>query len=158
MNTQVISDENRKLISDYLDIAENEPENFDRFTSLLSDGCTWALMPPGILLNGLENVKMFVRMAMKSRKHDERTNVKIHNWFADNEKFCVEYYHAAFVAGMRVKENICLVCHMTDGKFDKVNEYIDTSGSRIIGMGLKFMPLILWVKGIRYNQTCNHYR
>jgi len=150
MNAQDI---NEKLIYEYLDIAENASEDLDRFATLLSNDCTWSLMPPGITLNGIESVKKFVKMAMKSRKHDDRTKVTIKNWFADGDNFCVEYYHAAYVAGIRVKENVCLVCHMKDGQFDKVNEYVDTSGSKLIGLGLRLLPLILKVKGIHYSRS-----
>ena len=154
MSHQIISDNNQRLINEYLDIAENASENLGRFVALLSEDCIWSLMPPGISLNGVENVKKFVKMAMKSRKHDERTKVEIQNWFTDGEKFCVEYYHAAYVAGIKVKENVCLVCRMVDGKFDRVNEYVDISGSKLIGLGLRLMPLISKIKGIRYARTC----
>jgi len=151
---QTVSEKNRALINEYLDIAENASENLDRFVVLLSDDCIWSLMPPGISLNGIDNVRKFVKMAMKSRKHDNRTKIKIQDWFAVGEKFCVEYYHAAYVVGIRVKENVCLICHMKDGQFDRVNEYVDTSGSGLIKLGLWLMPIISKVKGIHYNRTC----
>ena len=154
MNHQSISENNQRLINEYLDIAENASEDLSRFVALLSEDCIWSLMPPGIALNGIENVKKFIKMAMKSRKHDNKTKVEIQNWFTDGEKFCVEYYHAAYVAGIRVRENVCLVCRMNDGQFDRINEYVDTSGSMLIGLGLRLMPLISIIKGICYSRTC----
>ena len=153
MENQKISKENEILIKEYLDMAENDSENYNRFDALLSDDCVWALMPPSIAIEGLESVKKFVKLAMGSRTHKKETYVKITNWFTDGDNFCVEYYHSAFVFIFKVKENVCLVCKMNNGKFEKVNEYVDTR-SKVIRLGLKLMPTIAKVKGITYSRTC----
>ena len=149
--------ENEKLIKEYLDIAENDSENAERFASILSDDCVWTLMPPGISIVGGESVRKFCSFAMGSRKHKDKNNVKaiIDNWFADEDKFCVEYYHAAIITAFKITviENVCLVCKMRDGKFCVVNEYVDTSRSKLIWLGLKIMPLIARTKGIRIKKS-----
>jgi len=153
MKMSNVSEANQKLISEYLDIAENDSENGERFASILSDDCVWTLMPPGIAIVGGESVKKFCNYAMGARKHKEKNNVKaiINNWFAVGEKFCVEYYHAAIITvfNITVIENVCLVCKMRDGKFCVVNEYIDTSSSKLIWFGLKLMPVIARMKKMK---------
>ena len=153
----MLSAENEKLIMEYLDIAENDSENAERFANILSDDCVWTLMPPGIAIVGGESVKKFCSFAMGSRKHKDKKNVKamIDNWFADEDKFCVEYYHAAIITIFKITviENVCLVCKMRDGKFYAVNEYVDTSRSKLIWLGLKIMPLIARLKGIKTKKS-----
>ena len=153
----MVSSENEKLINEYLDIAENDSENAERFANLLSDDCVWTLMPPGISIVGGESVKKFCSFAMGSRKHKDNSNVKaiIDNWFTDGDKFVVEYYHAAMITLFKITviENVCLVCKMRSGKFYVVNEYVDTSRSKMIWFGLKIMPLIARIKGIKTKKS-----
>ncbi len=137
--------ENEKLIQEYLDIAVHASEDLDRTMGLLSDDCTWYITPPGIAFTGKDQLRSFTGMAMGSRSHNAYSKVEIRSWFTDHENFCVEYFHAAILTGLhiRVVENVCLVCHMRDGKFDRIHEYVDTSKSILIGLGLKLLPLIL---------------
>ncbi len=141
----MISTQNEQLVRTYLDIAVNASEDLGRFSELLSDDCVWYITPPGIAFKGKDQVRAFAGMAMGSRRHRADSQVEIRNWFADGEHFCVEYYHGAIVSrlAIRVTENVCLVCHMRDGKFDRVHEYVDTSTSILIGLGLKFLPLMI---------------
>ena len=76
-------------------------------------------------------------MAMGSRTHDAKYKVEVRKCFADGENLCVEYFHGAIVTRFRIKvvENVCLVCHIRDGRFDSIHEYVDTSGSRLVGLG-----------------------
>jgi len=156
----MLSTENENLIREYLDIAENDSKNIERFASLLSDECTWALMPPGIIIEGGDSVKKFCGYAMGARKHKGKIKAKINNWFADEDKLCVEYFHAAIITIFQITviENVCLVCKMKNGQFTAINEYIDTSGSKLIWIGLKIMPLIARLKGIRYKKSLKMWR
>ena len=153
----MVSNENENLIKEYLDIAENDSENAERFANILSDDCVWTLMPPGISIVGGESVKKFCSFAMGSRKHKDKNNVKaiIDNWFAEGDKFCVEYYHAAIITIFKITviENVCLVCKMRDGKFCIVNEHVDTSRSKLIWFGLKIIPLIARIKRIKIKKS-----
>ncbi len=144
----MLSSENERLVKEYLDIAVNASENLDRFSALLSDDCIWYITPPGFAFKGKEQVKSFSAMAMGSRTHNAVAKVEIHNWFADGENFCVEYFHGAIITNFRIKvtETVCLVCHMRNGKFDRIQEYVDTSQSILIDLGLRFLPLIVKVK------------
>ncbi len=141
----MISTENERLVQEYLDIAVSASEDLGRFAELLSADCVWYIAPPGIAFQGKEQVRAFAGMAMGSRSHRADSKVEIRNWFADGEHFCVEYFHAAIVTrfAIRVTETVCLVCHMRDGKFDQVHEYVDTSASVLIGLGLQFLPVMM---------------
>ncbi|MCL2478039.1 MAG: nuclear transport factor 2 family protein [Treponema sp.] len=154
----MINNTNEFLVREYLDIAENASEDFERFTKLLDDECVWNMMPPGISITGIDNVKKIVKFAMKSRKHDDNVKVKINNWFTDGDKLCVEYFHAALITIFKIKviENVCFVFEMKNGKFIKLNEYIDVSGSILIGIGLKMLLIIAKIKGIKIKRTCNN--
>ena len=152
----MITKENEQLINEYLDIAVNASEDYNRFVGLLDDECVWNLMPPGISLQKIESIKKFVDFAMKSRTHNNEVNVVIKNWFADNDNFCVEYFHGAFITKFKIRviENVCLVCKMKNGKFTRINEYVDTSSSILILCGLKLLKLICKIKKIKYDKTC----
>jgi hypothetical protein len=141
----MLTAENEQLIQEYLDIAVNASENLERTMDLLSEDCTWYITPPGIAFTGKKQLRSFTGMAMGSRSHNADSKVEIRNWFADGNDFCVEYFHAAILGGLHIKvvENVCLVCHMQSGKFDRVHEYVDTSQSLLIGLGLKLLPLII---------------
>ena len=138
------SSANQTLIREYLDIATNEPENLERTMKILTDDCVWRITPPGIEFAGKDQLRSFAKMAMGSRSHASRYNVQIRNCFTDGESVCIEYFHGALATRLRIKvvENVCLVCHMKDGKFDKINEYVDTSGSILVGFGLRLLPLM----------------
>jgi ketosteroid isomerase-like protein len=142
---KLLTAENEKLIQEYLDIAVNASENLDRTMDLLSEDCVWYITPPGIAFMGKKQLRSFTGMAMGSRSHNADSKVEIRTWFADGDNFCVEYFHAAILTGLRIKvvENVCLVCHMQAGKFDRIHEYVDTSQSILISLGLKLLPLII---------------
>jgi len=136
---------NENLIHEYLDLAVNASEDLERFTELLSDDCVWYITPPGMAFHGKQQVRSFAGKAMGSRRHDSDSSVEIQNSFSDNENFCVEYFHAAVITPLhlRVTETVCLVCHMREGKFDRVHEYVDASRSRLIRLGLALLPLMV---------------
>lgn len=133
------SESNQRLIKEYLDIAVHSPDDPDRARRLFTSDCTWLLMPPGYTFRGLDELSSFMTLAMRRRGHDDARKIEIRNWFANDEFFCVEYVHRFLLTRFRVSGvmNICLVCHMRDGKFDRVNEYVDASGSLLARLGLR---------------------
>jgi len=151
----MVSEANERLIRDYLDIAVNAPEDIGRFTPLLRDDCIWHIVPPGVSFSGKAQVMSFANMAMGSRTHNADYKIEIHNWFADGDNFCVEYFHGAILGPFHIKvtEIVCLVCHMRDGQFDSVHEYVDTSQSILIGVGLKLLPLIVKLRSFTARPT-----
>ncbi len=141
---KALSKANEALIREYLDIAANAPEDLERTMKILTDDCTWRITPPGLEFTGKEELRSFVTLAMGSRRHGARYRVEVRNCFTDGAHLCVEYFHGARATRLRIKvvENVCLVCHMRDGKFDRIHEYVDTSGSMLVGFGLRLLPLI----------------
>jgi len=139
-----LKEENENLIKEYLDIAVNASEDFERFLKILTDDCVYRITPPGRVFRGKDQLRAFVKKAMGSRTHTIESKIEIRNWFTDGENLCVEYYHGALATKLRIKirENVCFVFHMRDGKFDRLHEYVDTSGSILVGFGLKLLPLI----------------
>jgi ketosteroid isomerase-like protein len=120
---------NEALIEQYRQIVDTD--DIDRFATLITDDCVWTLHPTGYTLRGSAQVMAFAKLASGARTHDHTHKVHITNLFTDGENLCVEYVHGFVLSGLRLKGsiNICLVFHMRNGKFDQVNEYIDTGRS-----------------------------
>ncbi len=102
----------------------------------------------GHAFRGFAQVSSLAKTAGGTRAHDEKHHVEILNWFTDGEQFCVEYQHGAIIKGLHVKGTIaiCLVCHMQEGKFDRVHEYVHAHGilfKLIMSLGLRALPLLV---------------
>jgi ketosteroid isomerase-like protein len=132
------------LIERYLAIVEND--GYERFGELLTDDCTFTLMPIGRTWSGREEVMSAVMAAGSSRTHDSQSKVNITNWFTNNEYLVVEYEHGALVGGVRLKiDGYCWVFHIRDGQFDSMREYINPSSvamSMLISPALRVLPLL----------------
>jgi ketosteroid isomerase-like protein len=138
---------NEMLIQEYLEIAM-VTDDMDHFSRLIAEDCVWVMMPTGHAFKGFEQVTSLAKMAGGTRVHDAKYKVKILNWFTDGEHFCVEYHHGAIIKGLRIKGtiNICLVCHMRDGKFDRIHEYVHAHGiffKAVMSLGLRSLPLLV---------------
>ncbi len=128
------------LIEQYLTIVADD--DYQRFGELLTDDCSFTLMPIGHTWTGRENVMSAVMAAGSRRRHDSQSNLKVTNWFSNNEYFVVEYEHGALVAGLRVRiDGYCWIFHIRDGRFDSMREYINPSGA---GMSM-LLSLVLRV-------------
>jgi ketosteroid isomerase-like protein len=132
------------LIERYLAIVAND--DYERFGELLTDDCSFTLMPIGHTWRGHENVMGAVVAAGRSRTHDSRSKVYVTNWFTNDEYLVVEYDHAAFVGGVRVKiDGYCWVFHIRDGHFDSMREYINPSNlvtSIMLSLVLRAYPFL----------------
>lgn len=117
---------NDRLIDEYFEIVKSD--DYDRFGDIITDDCTFALMPIGHTFNGREDVLGFVRFAGGARKHDLQSRVRIVNWFTAGDHLCLEYEHGFIVKAFRYRTKIdgyCLVFHMREGKFDQIREYVE---------------------------------
>ena len=132
------------LIERYLAIVAND--DYAQFGELLTDDCSFTLMPIGHTWKGRNNVMSAVMAAGSRRTHDSRSKVNITNWFTNNEYLVVEYEHAALVRGVRVKiDGYCWVFHIRDGRFDSMREYINPSNagmSILLSLVLRAYPLL----------------
>jgi hypothetical protein len=154
MQGNMLSKANETLIQEYLEIA-TVTDDMDRFSKLITDDCVWVMMPTGHTFKGFEQVALLAKTAGGSRTHDRENKVKILNWFTGGEHFCVEYLHGSIIKGLRIKGtiNICLVCHMRDGKFDSIHEYIHAHGTLfklLIPLGLRALPLMVKMKSLKH--------
>src|SRR3954471_19615712 len=117
------------LLEQYFEIVK--ADDYERFGDIITDECSFSLMPIGHTFKGRKDVTAFVMAAGKARRHDNRSHVEITNWFATSDYICVEYTHHAIVRpfGYRIKiDGYCLVLHVQGGKFDEIREYINPSG------------------------------
>jgi ketosteroid isomerase-like protein len=147
MQGNILSQANKALIQQYLEIA-TVTDDMDHFSQLIAADCVWVMMPTGHAFKGFEQVSSLAKTAGGTRAHDEKYTVKLLNWFTDGEHFCVEYHHGAIIKGLHIKGtiNICLVCHMQDGKFDRIHEYVHAHGTffkLVMSLGLRVLPLMV---------------
>jgi hypothetical protein len=147
MRTNAISQENEALIQTYLEIATNT-DDMEQFSGLIAGDCVWVMMPTGHAFKGYAQVSTLAKRAGGTRVHNEAYRVKILNWWTDGEQFCVEYQHGAIIKRLPIKGtiNICLVCHMREGKFDRVHEYVHAHGlllKLVMSLGLRVLPLLV---------------
>ena len=77
------------LIERYLATVAND--DYERFGELLTDDCSFTLMPIAHTWRGRDNVMSAVMAAGRSRTHDSRSKVNITNWFTNDEYLVVEY-------------------------------------------------------------------
>jgi ketosteroid isomerase-like protein len=142
-----LSPANEGLIQAYLEIA-TVTDDMDRFAHLIADDCVWVMMPTGHAFTGFEQVSALAKAAGGTRVHDEASRVQVLNWFTNGEYFCVEYHHGALIKRLHIRGNIniCLICHMRDGKFDRIHEYVHAHGlffKLIMSLGLRALPLMV---------------
>jgi uncharacterized protein (TIGR02246 family) len=134
----------RSLIERYLAIVADD--DYERFGELLTDDCSFTLMPIGHTWYGRDDVMSAVTAAGRSRTHDSRSRVDVTNWFTNDEYLVVEYEHGALVGGMRVKiDGYCWVFHIRDGRFDSMREYINPSNpitSILLSVVLRAYPFL----------------
>lgn len=144
---------NDELIDEYFEIVKSDA--YEHFEDIITDDCTFALMPIGHTFTGRDDVMGFVMLAGGARKHDRRSDVRITNWFTTGEYLCVEYEHELIISLLHYRTKIdgyCLVFHMRDGQFDEIREYINPSG---IAMGilttyiLRILPFAAKIKARR---------
>ncbi len=127
------------LIDAYFEMVASD--DYRRFSELITDDCTFSLMPIGHTFRGRQEVMRFVTLTGDTRKHDRRSGITIQNWFTDGEFFCVEYQHSSILKLLKKRITIdgyCIIFHMRDGKFDAVREYINPSH-----LGVSFLTTCL---------------
>jgi hypothetical protein len=157
MQGNTLSQANEALIREYREIA-TVTDDMDRFSQLIAGDCVWVMMPTGHAFKGFAQVSSLAKMAGSTRTHNEKYKVQILNWFTDGEHFCVEYHHGAIIKGLHIKGtiNICLVCYMREGKFDRIHEYVHAHGALfklVMSLGLRTLPLLVKMNLSREKST-----
>ena len=147
MQPNTLSPANEALIHTYLDIATHT-DDMEQFSHLVAPDCVWVMMPTSHAFQGYAQVSTLAKLAGGTRVHNDKYKVKIINWWTDDEHFCVEYQHGAIIKRLPIRGtiNICLVCHMREGQFDRVHEYVHAHGplfKLVMSLGLRVLPLLV---------------
>lgn len=89
---------------------------------------------------GIDEIRQLARRSMDARKHTEEAHAEFTNAFSseDQSQICIEHDHSCIATekwtgssgkhpAARTKANIkiCLVCHVKNGKLDRIHEYFD---------------------------------
>ena len=78
---QHLSEPNRLLVQEWLDIVANDSENLERTIRCMTDDCVWVIEPGGTEYQGVEQIRAFVAIAMSSRIHDAGEHrLGVTNW------------------------------------------------------------------------------
>jgi hypothetical protein len=147
MPQNTLSPANEALIHTYLDIATHT-DDMEQFSHLIAQDCVWVMMPTSHAFTGYAQVSTLAKLAEGTRLHNDEYKVKILNWWTNGEQFCVEYQHGAIIKRLPIRGtiNICLVCHMREGQFDRIHEYVHAHGilfKLVMSLGLRVLPLLV---------------
>jgi ketosteroid isomerase-like protein len=112
-------------------------DDIDGFMKLIDQDCEWVIMATGETFRGTGEVRQLAERSVAARKHTKDTHMNFTNLFTSEDQMCLEYIHRFIVteqwpssgdrppAGTKGDVKICLVCHVKDGKFDRIHEYFD---------------------------------
>jgi ketosteroid isomerase-like protein len=105
--------------------------------ALTDDDCVWTVMATGEAFHGPEEVRKLAERSIAARQHTSDVHVDFKNLFSIDDQMVLEYVHHGIItasndisvklptAGTEFVLPICLVCHVKNGKFDKIDEYFD---------------------------------
>jgi ketosteroid isomerase-like protein len=112
-------------------------DDVDGMVALTTEDCEWVIMATGETFRGPEQIRKLAERSIAARQHTKDVHMDFKNLFSTEDRMCLEYVHRGIitqsndisvtlpVAGTEFVLPICLVCHVKDGKFDKINEYFD---------------------------------
>jgi ketosteroid isomerase-like protein len=111
-------------------------DDLDGFMQLVDKDAVWSFMATGEKFSGVDQIRMLAEKAMAGRIHTQDLHMELTNMFCGEEQMCIEYLHRAIMpekatlagappAGTEIAVPICLTMHIKNGKFDKVDEYLD---------------------------------
>ncbi|MGO9926044.1 MAG: nuclear transport factor 2 family protein [Mycobacterium sp.] len=145
---------NEQLIESYFRMVKED--DYAGVGSILTDDATWTIVPIGHTWTGRRAIESMAMAAGRTRRHDERSDVEIKNWFTDGERLCVEYKHRLIVGrlGLRLTvDGYCLVFHMRDGRFDAIREYINPPNVAAGLMMYVLLPLLPYLSRRRLTRS-----
>ena len=132
----------KRIIQAWADAARSDDiEAF--FDEFIDADCEWVMMATGETFRGIDEVRQMALRSRDARKHTEEAHIEFTNAFSseDQSQICIECDHGAIIteegarlfgmpatAGRRGDVKICHVCHVKNGKLDRVHEYFDTAG------------------------------
>ncbi len=104
----------------------------------LADDCTWSLEPGGTTYRGIDEISAFISVAvsMAASRDPKKAGVTITKSFADDDGFCLEYFHdfsfsIPLVGWLGQSKPLvmkhCNTYEVRDGKIASVHEYAGSS-------------------------------
>ncbi len=114
-------------------------DDIDGMVDLMDKDCEWAIMATGEVFRGPEQVRKLAERSVAARQHTRDVHMDFKNLFSTDDQMVLEYVHRGFIttsndisvklpkAGVEFVLPICLVCHVKNGKFDRIDEYFDVS-------------------------------
>src|SRR5215831_11163557 len=137
------SSANEVLIQEFIDAMRADDKA--HVLRLISDNCTWLVVPWGYTARGYEEVAAFLGVAQTTRTHETATgqHIEINGWFTDGEHLCVEITNIAsfsWLKSVKAAQRICLVLHMRNGTVDRVHEYFKAPFP--ISLIIRLVPLV----------------
>lgn len=137
-----VAQNNERIIQAWSDAARSD--DVEKFLDEFIDAdCEWVMMATGETFRGIDEVRQMSLRSRDARKHTEEAHIEFTNFFSseDQSQICIEYDHEAIITeegarlfgmpaavGRKVSVKICHVCHVKNGKLDRVHEYFDTAG------------------------------
>ena len=114
-------------------------DDIEGMVDLMDKGCEWTIMATGEVFRGPEQVRKLAERSVAARQHTRDVHMDFKNLFSTDEQMVLKYVHRGIIttsndisvklpkAGVKFMLPIRLVCHVKNGKFDKINEYFDVS-------------------------------
>jgi len=111
-------------------------DDLDGFMQLVDKDAVWTFMATGEKFSGVDQIRNLAEKAMAGRIHTKDLHMELTNMFTGEEQMCIEYLHRGIMpehstitgspaAGTEIAVPICITLHIKNGKFDKVDEYLD---------------------------------
>jgi ketosteroid isomerase-like protein len=111
-------------------------DDLDGFMQLVDKDAVWSFMATGEKFCGVDQIRKLAEQAMAGRIHTKDLHVELTKMFSGEEQMCIEYLYRGILpehstltgsaaAGTEIAVPICLTMHIKNGRFDKVDEYLD---------------------------------
>ena len=111
-------------------------DDLDGFMKLVDREAVWTFMATGEQFHGIDEIRNAAERAMAGRIHTKDLHMEVTNTFSGEDQVCIEYLHKAIMpehstitgsppAGTVIAVPICITMHVSNGKLDRLNEYMD---------------------------------
>jgi ketosteroid isomerase-like protein len=112
-------------------------DDVDGMVALTDEDCVWTIMATGEMFHGPDEIRKLAERSIAARQHTSGVHMDFKNLFSTDDQMVLEYVHSGIItasndisvklptAGTEFVLPICLVCHIKNGKFDKIDEYFD---------------------------------
>jgi ketosteroid isomerase-like protein len=114
-------------------------DNIEGMGDFGDKNCEWTINGNGEMFRGPGEIRKLAERSVAARQHTKDVHMDFKNLFSTDDQMVLEYVHRGIITssndisvklpktGVVFVLPICLVCHVKNGKFDKINEYFDVS-------------------------------